>query len=125
MPWESVAQHDNPNVCWQVWKSYYLQVLDRHAPLRCKRVRGNTLPWISLDIKNLMIKPAIKHNSQNHLENYKYLCNKVNLEMRKAKTSFFCSKIEDCVQSKDTRKSWKVINNLLGKKSKIKQYLSN
>ena len=81
MPWESVAQHDNPNVCWQVWKSYYLQVLDRHAPLRCKRVRGNTLPWISPDIKNLMRsrdfhkKWAVKHNSQNHWENYKYLCN--------------------------------------------------
>ncbi|CAB4001579.1 Hypothetical predicted protein, partial [Paramuricea clavata] len=51
MPWENIAQHDNSNVCWQVWKSLYLQVLDRHAPLRRMRTRGNSLPWISSDIK--------------------------------------------------------------------------
>ena len=54
-PWENIAQYDNPNVCWRVWYSLYLQVLDRHAPLRRMRTRGNSLPWISW-IFNLSIK---------------------------------------------------------------------
>ena len=38
MPWENVAQYENPNSCWQLWKSFYLQILDRHAPFRCMRI---------------------------------------------------------------------------------------
>jgi hypothetical protein len=30
MPWENVAQYGNPNSCWQLWKSFYLQILDHH-----------------------------------------------------------------------------------------------
>ena len=26
-----MAQYENPNSCWQLWKSFYLQILDRHA----------------------------------------------------------------------------------------------
>ena len=54
MPWENVAQYENPNSCWQLWKSFYLQILDRRAPFRCMRIRGNSLPWITPNIKNLM-----------------------------------------------------------------------
>jgi hypothetical protein len=44
MPWENVAQYENPNSCRQLWKSFYLQILNRHAPFRCMRIRGNSLP---------------------------------------------------------------------------------
>ena len=72
VPWETVAQHDNPNVCWQIWITLFLQILDLHAPLRCMRVRGNSIPWTSSYIRNLMKqrnfykKRAIKYNAQNH-----------------------------------------------------------
>ena len=124
MPWENIAQHDNSNVCWQVWKSLYLQVLDRHAPLRRMRTRGNSLPWISSDIKGIMrsrdfhkIK-AVRYNSQSHWTKYKELRNKVNAELIKAKRNYFCNKIEDCAQSKDIKQSWNLINHLMGKNVK-------
>ena len=39
VPWDMIYQSDNPNICWQIWKSLFLEVLDRHAPLRRKRLR--------------------------------------------------------------------------------------
>ena len=63
-------------------------------------------------------KKAVKHNAQNHWIKYKELRNKVNYEIRKAKTKFFCNKIEDCAQSNDLGQSWKLINNLLSKNRK-------
>jgi hypothetical protein len=38
MPWENVAQYENPNSCWQLWKSFYLKIFDRYAPFRCMRI---------------------------------------------------------------------------------------
>ena len=63
-------------------------------------------------------KRAIKYNAQNHWMKYKELRNKGNSEIRKAKSIFFCNKINDCAQSKDIGQSWKLINNLLGKNRK-------
>ncbi len=91
MPWENVTQYDNPNSCWHLWKPFYLQTLDRHAPFRCMRTRGNSLPWITPNIKNLMRaryvhkKKAVKFNSQLHWAKYKDTRNKVNSELYKAK----------------------------------------
>ena len=105
-------------------RSLFLHVLDWHAPLRLMRLRGNSIPWISPDIKNLMRvrdsykKKAVKNNSQIYWEKFKEIRNKVNSELTKAKTAFFCNKFENCAQSKDMKHSWKLINILLGKNKK-------
>ena len=54
VPWDSVCQFDDPNTCWQAWKSLFLEILDRHAPVRCKRTRGTSVPWITSILKRLM-----------------------------------------------------------------------
>ena len=54
IPWETTVIPDNHNTCWKIWKSFYLGVRDRHAPFRHVRIRGNSIPWVNSDIKNLM-----------------------------------------------------------------------
>jgi hypothetical protein len=99
--WETVAQYENPNMCWQIWSSLFLQVLDRHASLRCMRVRGNSIPWMSSNIRGLMRLRdlhkgrAVKYNAQNHWIKYKQLRNKVNSEIRKAKTMFSATNLRN------------------------------
>ena len=44
VPWDTVLQFDNPNMCWQVWKSFFLERHDSYAPFRQKRIRGNSVP---------------------------------------------------------------------------------
>ena len=91
------------------------------APFKMVRLRGNTIPWVTSNIKKLMRsgdfykKQANKHNSQIYWDNFKKLRNKVNSELAKAKREFLCNLFEDCANSKDLKHSWQLVNNLLGK----------
>ena len=38
---------DNPNDMWYDWKNIFLGIVDKHAPLRSKRVRASKSPWIT------------------------------------------------------------------------------
>ena len=33
IPWDYVNQFNDPNDSWQIWKSFFLETLDRHAPI--------------------------------------------------------------------------------------------
>ena len=39
--------------------------------------------------------------------------------MHQAKSKYFCDKIQNCSHSKDVKKSWSLINTLLGRKQKL------
>ena len=125
MPWELVYQHNDPNLCWQVWKDLFPQALDRHAPIQRRRLKSNPIPLLTPEIKKLMQvrdwpkKHAIKHNSSAHWELYKKLCNKVNSELRSQKSNYFIGKIKERSQSNDMKGSWSLINCLLGRNKKM------
>ena len=124
MPWHVINQYNNPNEFWRVWKSFFNDTLNMHAPFRHKRVKGNSVPWITPEIKCMMRnrdyhkKYAIKHDSQLHWQKFQLLRNKVNIEIRNAKSKYFHDKITDCSVMNDPRKTWKLINSLLGKNAK-------
>ena len=86
MPWNEIQQFNNPNTCCNVWKSFFLETLNRHAPIRHKITRRNSVPWITPRIKDLMRnrdyhkKRAIKYASQTHWESFKKLRNEVNIQ---------------------------------------------
>ncbi len=57
LPWDSINQFASANTSWQVWKSFFLEALDRHAPLRQNRLRQNrAIPWITPQVKQRMRK---------------------------------------------------------------------
>ena len=78
------------------------------------------MPWEKnlMRVRDSYKKMAVKNNSQIYWEKFKETRNKVNSELTKAKTAFFCNKFENCAQSKDMKHSWKLINILLGKNKK-------
>ena len=49
---------------------------------------------------------------------YRKTRNNVNSEVRLAEKKYFCDKINECAQINNPRKSWSLINDLLGKKRK-------
>ena len=111
MPWHVINQYSNPNECWRVWKSFFNDTLDMHAPIRHKRVKGNSVPWITPEIKCMMRnrhyhkKYAIKHDSHLHWKKFQLLRNKVNIEIRNAKSNYFHDKITDCSVMNDPKKT--------------------
>ena len=52
--WDDIYCHDNPNDMWDAWKKLFFSCVDKHAPLRTKRVRSCKSPWISPHLKKCM-----------------------------------------------------------------------
>jgi hypothetical protein len=67
------------------------------------------------DFHKMMFK---KINSEMHWEKFKTIRNKINAEIKNLKANYFNTKISECLQHKNVKKSWSLINNLLGKNSK-------
>ena len=67
---------EDPNAMWEIRKNFFLEVLDKHAPLRHKKKRSNKVPWIKTDIKKLMNisdnfkRKAILTNNENDWLNF-------------------------------------------------------
>ena len=72
----------DPNQMWTEWKTKFLQIVDKHAPIRIKRVRSKNCLWITAGLKERM------HN-RDTLKikeiNFKRMRNKVNTEIKAAK----------------------------------------
>ena len=87
------------------------EILNRHAPIRHKRVKSSPIPWITPAIKQLIRtrdyykNKAIKFNSTIHWRKYQLLRNKVNIQLRRSKGNFFHNGFEDCVKTKNIKKS--------------------
>ena len=70
MPWHVINQYRNLSECWRVVKLFLNETLNMHALIRHKRVKGNSVPWITPEIKCIVRnrdyhkKYAIKHASQ-------------------------------------------------------------
>ncbi len=53
VPWDTIC-YDDPNTCWIVWKSFFNEILNKHAPMRQRRLKAKSVPWITPAIKQLM-----------------------------------------------------------------------
>ena len=107
---------NNPNEMWSHWKSKFLTTVDKHAPMKSKRVRARSSPWITLELKNKMhdrdvlkIK-AIKSNDSQDWSNFRKQRNIVNGEIRLAKQVYYQTQFNE--YKADSRKTWQTINEL-------------
>ena len=41
---------------WNAWKNMFDSVADKHAPLRTRRVRNKHFPWLTSQIRTLIIE---------------------------------------------------------------------
>ena len=44
--------YTDPNLAWHYWKGIFLQIADKHAPLRLRKVKSEYTPWLTNEIKN-------------------------------------------------------------------------
>ena len=49
--WNHKHNLSNPNDMWSEWKKSFLEIVDKHVPLRKARVRGRSCPWITSELK--------------------------------------------------------------------------
>ena len=115
----------DPNQMWTEWKTKFLQIVDKHAPIRTKRVRSksclNHAQMVTAGLKERMhnrdtlkIK-AIKSNDPHDWANFKRMRNKVNTEIKVAKKVCYNNKFIE--NNSDPRKTWQTINDLTSRKT--------
>ena len=93
-PWSAMESLDDIDDRWGYWKSLFLKILNSHLPLRKVRMRSQTLPWISKDMRKLMrtrntrCAMAKKSKKADGMK-YRRLRNQVAWELKKVKLQYF------------------------------------
>ena len=122
LPWGDIEFLDSPDEMWDVWKQLFTSVANKHAPLKTKRVRHKVSPWLTPDLKGMIIKrnnlkkKAVRSGDLNDWNEYKRLRNKTNNKLRDTKAAYYHKEIEN--NSGNVREIWKTINDLMSRKIK-------
>ena len=102
LPWIEIDNKENVDKMWECWKSLFVQVLDKHAPLKTKRVRKRgSVSWINRDVRpklferDFLKRKAIKTNEQSDWNKYKSSRNSANIALRQAKREYYKTKFQN------------------------------
>ena len=100
---------------WEFWKNQFLTCIDKHAPMRSKRIGNKKSLWIPHELiqkmrkMNFLKKKAEQTKDQSCWDDFKTARNEVNSNSIKyAKRKYFSDNL--AVSGKDPRKTWPLIN---------------
>ena len=117
----SFSTFNDPNKAWEIWKEIFLEIANKHAPLRQRRVKSEYCRWMTNEIKkqsyhrDYLKKKAVSLNSPYYFQAYKQFKNQLNQCIKETKRLYYNSKLANSTNSKA---SWQTINELLNRKSK-------
>ena len=120
--WESIMEVSDVNIMYAEWEKLFINILDKHAPIRQRKVRNKYSPHINAELKRKMFLRDFykkKHRSSgnpNDWLEYKKLRNIVNIEHANAKKDYFAHKLSQT--NHDIKETWKILNSALGRRSK-------
>ena len=109
-----VYQYIDPEKALDIWYSLFLPVLDKHAPIRKKRVRQKEIPaHITQDIKNLMReRDKAKQQFGKKDCRYKKLRNRVSEAIKQSRKKQTSESIE---RNDALVNVWRIMNDITGK----------
>ena len=82
-------------------------VAEAHAPIKKKKVKGISAPWLDNKVLDHYRK-ALKSNSSYHWNMYKKLRSLVNKLIKSSKSDYYCDLIEE--SKGDCRAIWNAVN---------------
>ena len=104
------------------WSDTLSQIIDKHAPLREKRVSERFCPWITPELKKIcrtrdkLKIAAVKANSELLMSAYKHMRCKANNLNQSLKKQYFTNKLRSC--EGNIKETWKTMNQVINKRSK-------
>ena len=117
--WSFLSPIRDINVRWQEWKNMFSGIIDKHAPLKTKRIKPLKNPWMTPLVRKQFIlrdnlkKRFSKTNDPTIWNQFKEARNIANNMVRKAKSEYYHTKIE--YSSNNPKETWNVINQLLNR----------
>ena len=123
LPWTEIDNKVNVDAMWECWKSLFVQVLDKHASLKTRRVRKRgSVPWINKDIRKTLFerdflkRKAIKTNEESDWNKYKSSRNSANIACDKQKDNTrLHHKIPKSQNQSKIKHASQTINDILGR----------
>ena len=119
-PWSVCSIFDDPDDVYWAWSHIFNNISERHAPHRRVKVRQNSLPWITPQIRHLMnlrYKTFLRAKSSQNPEifsEYRTLRNRVTREVRLSKTKYYMNMFNEV---KSCKSYWKLLKNTTSKLS--------
>ena len=98
---------------WLLWINLFLTTLDMHAPFSEIRIRGNNLPYITAEMRQLirtrdyLKKKANKIGSKYLHQAFQQVRNKVKYGIRKLRSEYYRNKIEE--NRGDLKATWTIL----------------
>ena len=120
VPWSAIESTNDVDDALFFWESLLNGVVDDHAPMKTKRVKGKQSPWLTNKLLELRRdrdyhrRKARFSNSKYHWQMYRKLRNFTNREEKRLKSDYYCRLIEDA--KGDSSWMWKAIKETLPSK---------
>jgi hypothetical protein len=108
--------NDNMYKSWDKWKNMFLNLCDKHAPIRKMRVRKKHLPWIDRDVlekiyeRDFIHKKAVSNKNGDYWYQYKIKRNEVTNLIKTKKREHFTSKLKS---AKNSKEMWNTIKEIV------------
>jgi len=105
-----------------------LSVLDRHAPLKSKLIKGTQKPWLNPQIldqaklRDNQKKTFEKTKDQEEFKKFQSLRNEVNVSVTRAKTNYTHNKLNESINSSSC---WSTLAQLTGSRKKSNTSISS
>ena len=122
LTWEDVLNESEVEKAYDIFERNFIEILNKHAPLKKKRVKNKESPWINDNIlqiireRNKQKQKAKETNLDADWKLYRKLRNRVTSQIRVAKKNYISNSIESCKgKSGDV---WKSLQYVLPKKNK-------
>ena len=113
---EDVLQCDNTNTALTLFYDLLIPIVNRHAPIRRKRVKQQALPgWLTIEITEAM-KVRDKFKKDKNFVEYHKQRNKVTCLVRNAKRAYFAKMINN---NSDTSAIWRAMNSITNKSASV------
>ena len=107
--WDDISLFSHPNEMWEFWKNQFLTCIDKHAPMRSKRIGNKKSPWITYELirkmrkRDFLKKKAELTKDQSSWADFKTARNEVNNSFKYAKRKYFSDNL--AASRKDPRKT--------------------
>ena len=121
VPWDTAYIYDNVDDLWDHWATLFNEILDNHAPIKKKQIRGDQLPWITPEIqceilwRNHLFKLHARNPTETSWNDYRKQRNRVT-SLKRRGMKIFC--MDASINSKHHGKFWSKMKPLLPSKGK-------
>ena len=123
---------NSPGEMWTIWKTLYLDILNKHAPVTKIKIKGNNLPYITSNVRRMirqrdyLRKKANETGSKYLRQAFLNIRDRVYQELRYLRNSYYSGKIDE--HKNDPKQTWKILKQALSRGNKsavIEQIIFN